>query len=87
MADPFKDYASGLDSPAANLAEITPNDSADLSTSIRAISCETAGRVFVDAPGVGTNVDIYLVAGVPFPQRITRVYSTGTTALRLRGHW
>ncbi len=75
-----------LESPAANLAEVTPNDSADLAVVARAISVGTSGTVQVTTVGGDTGA-LYIAAGVPFPVRVRRVWATGTTATDIVALW
>jgi len=68
---------------------ITPNDSTDLLFVTRMISVSGAGNIAVDTIGpdgalVGTNITLAVTAG-SYPWRISRVYSTGTTATGIVG--
>lgn len=79
MYDLFHDRASGLESPATRLTDVTPNDAADLGFATRAISVGAEG--FVQLVTVaGDTGRIYLVPGAPFPIRVRRIMATGTTA-------
>lgn len=79
MSDNYQDFQSGLESPATHIANVTPNDANDLPVASRALNVATAGSVRVTTVG-GDTGDVYIAAGVPFPVRVTRVWSTGTTA-------
>jgi len=80
MADDFSNYATGLDSPAANALSVTPSDGADLAKSTRALYVGVAGDVAVNMVG-GTSVTFVAVpAGSVLPIRVARVLATGTTA-------
>ena len=87
MADPFDNYASGLDSPASDWMDITLAD-ADLSTMPRALDCIESGNVDIVSAN-GAEVTITLTAGVPYPCRPARVKapSTGSAATGVVGLW
>jgi hypothetical protein len=88
MADKFKTYASGLDSPADSAASVTPNNSTDLGTHSRGLYIGGAGNVKVDMAGDGTAVVFTgLLAGVVYPIRASRVYATDTTATNIVALW
>lgn len=79
MTDIFSDYSSGLESPATHLAAIVPSDTSDLSVASRGINVSTSGAIRVSTVG-GTTETIFVAAGAAFPLRVTRIWSTGTTA-------
>lgn len=79
MSDTFEGFSSGLESPATHITTITPNDTTDLVVASRALNVATSGVVRVTTVG-GTTAPIYVVAGVAFPVRVTRVWNSGTTA-------
>lgn len=79
MSDTFEGFRSGLESPATHVVSITPSDSTDLPHASRAINVASSGTVRVTTVG-GTTDTIFVAAGVPFPVRATRIWSTGTTA-------
>lgn len=79
MYDLFHNHASGLESPATRLADVTPSDTADLGFATRAIAVGTEG--FVQLVTVsGDTGRIYIVPGAPFPIRARRILATGTSA-------
>jgi len=84
MSDPYKDFQGGLSAPAANIYDITPSNTADLTISVRAISVLTSGTVKITAVG-GTTGTVYVVAGAPFPIRAQRVWASDTTATGITG--
>lgn len=86
MSDLFQSHLPGLQSPAGNIAAITPSDSADLAQVTRAINVATSGSVRVVTPG-GQMADVFIAAGIAFPLRAARVMATGTTATGIRGLW
>lgn len=79
MIDLFKKFQPGLESPASRLLTVIPSDTAELSIASRAINVSQAGfvRVTTVAGDIG---QVYIVPGIPFAIRVTRVWSTGTTA-------
>ena len=80
MQDTFKNHATGLDSPARDLFEIRPSDTTDLPQASRALNVAVTGSVRVTTVG-GTTATVFVAAGIPFPVRAKRVWSTGTTAV------
>lgn len=79
MSDAFADFQSGLESPAIRAFEITPSDTTDLAEVSRALNVNTSGTVRLTTIG-GTTATVQIAAGVAFPIRTTRIWSTGTTA-------
>lgn len=79
MPDAFSRFQSGLESPATNLAFVTPDDAADMTHACRALNVATSGVVRVTTVG-GDTGDLFIAAGLPFPIRALRVHATGTTA-------
>jgi hypothetical protein len=86
MADKFENHAVGLSSPAVRAVTITPNDAAELSSSLRGYTVGGSGDlavVFVDdtesvvLPG--------RIAGVDYGGRIKKILATGTTATTIVG--
>lgn len=86
MTDTFKDFTGGLESPATGLAEITPNDTADLVNVSRALNVSGDGTVRVTTLD-GTIATIYIAAGITFPVRVTRIWQTGTAATGIVVMW
>lgn len=79
MSDRFELLTPGLESPAAHLQDVTPNDSTDLTHASRALNVATTGSVRVTTVR-GDTATVTIVAGTPFPVRAIRVWATGTTA-------
>lgn len=79
MADTFREYTPGLESPPSHLAAVTPSDTNDLATASRALNVEQNGFVRVTTVGGDTGT-LFIAAGCTFPVRVRRVWSTGTTA-------
>ena len=63
-------------------AAITPNDTG--THNYNALVAQVAGNVAVDFVD-GTTATVALAAGIPANYKVTRVYSTGTTATGLVG--
>lgn len=85
MADTFETYRDTIDGPLQNLANITPNDSADLANFTRALYLGAGGDVQVDTVG-GQTLTVTLSEGW-HPIRVRRVYATSTTATGLIAGW
>lgn len=84
MADQFQFQKAGINHPAENAAAVTPHDSNDLANASRGLYVGVSGDVKVDMVGTGTAVVFTaLAAGVVHPFRVTRVYSTDTTATNI----
>ncbi len=70
--------------PANSAEAVTPNDSTDLTNVSRALYIGGAGNVYVDMRDTGTNIAIIgATAGSVLPLRVSRVYSTNTTATNI----
>ena len=80
MNDTFAKHTSGLESPASHIADVTPDDAADLERASRAINVAQAGSVKITTTA-GTTATLYVAAGITFPVRATRIWATDTTAL------
>lgn len=85
MTDTFPTHRPGLKSPASYAFDVTPHDTNDLSYTTRGIYVGVSGDVKVDMAGSGTVTFVGMAAGVFHPMRVTRVYSTGTTATNIVG--
>jgi len=84
MADTWLKTAAAMFGPAHNAAAVTPNDGSDLANSSTALFVGGAGAVKVDMVGGTTGVTLTgVVAGSVLPIRVSRVYSTGTTATNI----
>ena len=78
MADTFANNQPGLSSPLTGAISVTPDDATDLTTVSRAILVGTAGNIALTTLG-GQTVTVAFTAGW-HPVRLTRIWSTGTTA-------
>lgn len=79
MANTFRDYTPGLESPPSHLTVVTPSDTDDLATASRALNVRQSGFVCVTTIGGDKGV-LFIAAGCTFPVRVRRVWNTGTTA-------
>lgn len=79
MLDRFENHMPGLESPAAFVTPVTPDDGTDLAVVSRALNVTQSGIVQITTIG-GSVASVYIAAGIPFPVRATRVWATGTTA-------
>jgi hypothetical protein len=70
--------------PSVDAISVTPNDSTDLSSIVRGLTCLVSGDASVITAG-GTTVTVYLVAGAVMPLACRRVRSTGTAATGIVG--
>lgn len=84
MTDTFDHYLPGLESPATNAFEVTPDDGADLPAVTRALNVANAGSVRLITLG-GDTVTIFVAAGGVLPIRASRVLASGTTATGIVG--
>lgn len=87
MADNFSSYQSGLNSPAAYGAAVTPDDNNDLATSSRMLWVGGAGNIaLVTVRGSAVTLS-NVPAGTLLPIRAARIKSTGTTATNMVALW
>jgi hypothetical protein len=87
MSDTFEGLATGMASPANSAAEITPNDTTDLSTFSRAVYVGGAGNLRVTMLGGQTVTFSNVAAGTMLPIRVSRIWATGTTATLIDTVW
>ena len=87
MADDFERYANSIEAPAFRAAAVTPNDSADLAATSRALYVGGAGNVRVTTAGGDTVTFTGVPAGAILPVRVRRVFSTSTTATTILALW
>ena len=85
MADTFNGHSVGLTAPGEHAFAITPNNSADLDIATRAIYVGGNGNLKITTVGGDTVTLTGVVAGMIYPLRAVRVWSTGTTATSLIG--
>lgn len=83
--DMFQFLTSGLESPASDAFEVTPNDGADLESVTRGIYCGTGGDLHVLMKS-GREITFKNIAGeMTHGIRITKIFATGTTATDIIG--
>ena len=82
--NPFSSCAKSATGPAIGSVAITPNNSADVVTALRAITIGGSGTV----SWVGTNGVTYSTGVLPvgtYPMFAVRIRATGTTATNITG--
>ena len=86
MADQFSSHQAGLNSPATSAFAITPNDSADLAETTRAVYVGTGGNVTCILADDSSSVLFTTISsGTMLPIRVKKVLATGTTASGIVG--
>lgn len=85
--DSFLASVASLLSPAENLDAVTKDDANDLAYVTRGLYVGTSGDVKVTTKGGQTLIIPSLAAGVFHPLRVTRVWSTSTTATGIVAAW
>ena len=73
--------------PATNAVLITPSDSVDLTNVSRAVYVGTTGNMKVTMQDSGTVLFTGIPAGTTLPIRVTRIWSTTTTASTILALW
>jgi hypothetical protein len=83
VADDFSGNQRSPQGPYTKAVAVTPNDSTDLADVASALYIGGAGAVKVTTAG-GTDVTLSgALVGTILPVRVTRVWSTGTTATNI----
>lgn len=85
MADPFVNLPVDQDDPCTHAAVVTPSDVDNLGTIPRCLLIGAAGAIKVTTRG-GEAVTLQVQAGI-LPLRVSRVWSTGTTATGIVALW
>ncbi len=85
--DSYKNMVGGLESPARDAAEVTPNDSTDMGFTCRSLYVGVSGDVAVHMAGEATPVIFKSVPIGVLPIRVDRVLATGTTASDIVALW
>ena len=85
--DTYRNMVGGLESPAREAVEITPNDAADLANTTRSIYIGVSGDVAVHMAGKTSPVVFKSVPAGVLPVRVDRVLATGTSASDLIALW
>ena len=78
--------ATSPSSYATDARTVTPDDGADIDPGCIGLSCAASGAVQVTTER-GTTLPITVVAGGIFPQGVSRVWSTGTSATGIVAHY
>ena len=75
--------------PFTKSVAVVPDDANDLVEVTRGLSVNTDGTVRATWMGMadGTYEDIYCLRGVRYPDRIKRVWATGTDATGIKGFY
>ena len=76
-----------LSGPATNAVVVSPNDSTDLTYVTRAVYVGTTGNLKVTMSDSGTVLFTGVVAGSTLPIRVSRIWSTTTTASTIIALW
>lgn len=84
MADKFGGQVGGLESPAMDVFQITPDDDNDLAVATRAIRVTVGGDVKLVTVG-GQTVVCAFASGETRAIRAVRVLDTDTTATGIEG--
>lgn len=79
------DVSSGTDAPASRAFNITPGDGADVQYVTRALWIGGAGDIKIATPSGDVVILVGVAAGTLIPIRVSRVYSTSTTATSIVG--
>jgi len=82
---PALDVSSGTDAPATKAFEISPGDGADIAYVTRALWVGGAGDLKVTTSAGDTVTLVGVTAGCLIPIRVSRVWSTGTSATSIVG--
>jgi hypothetical protein len=87
MADKFANAHGGLTGPGT-YAEVADYSSGDhtFSTFPRYLKCSASGVLKVDMLDGGVNVSLPVVPGVN-PERVKKIYNSGSTAMTVTGLW
>jgi len=85
--DNFARVQSTTSDPATNAVVVTPSDSTDLTNVSRALYVGTTGNIKVTMQDSGTVLFTAVPAGAVLPIRVTRVWSTTTTASTIICLW
>lgn len=85
MYDPYKNDVPGVESPAANIIEITPSDSDEIVVGVKSLrlfnNSPTLATISVET-SVGEQITLPIPGGAFYvePLRVRKVFFTGTSA-------
>ena len=85
MADKFEHQPPGLTSPGIDAFAVTPSNGNDLPQVTRALYVGGAGSVRVELVSGSEATFEAMQAGIMYPLRVRKVFSTGTSAQSLVG--
>ncbi|MEM8956569.1 MAG: hypothetical protein AAGC86_02020 [Pseudomonadota bacterium] len=85
MADKFEHQTPGLTSPGIDAFAVTPSNGNDLPQVTRALYVGGAGSVRVELVSGSEATFEAMQAGIMYPLRVRKVFSTGTSAQSLVG--
>ncbi|WP_407496372.1 hypothetical protein [Pseudooceanicola sp. MF1-13] len=85
--DPFANHSQSLDAPIRGAEAIVPDDAIDLPTLPRAIYVGAGGDISVTLADGDTVTLAAVPAGSFLPLRVSRVFTTGTTAGAMLALW
>jgi len=85
--DKFSDYPTSLTAPARDAANVSPNDSVDLTVLPRALYVGQTGNVSARLIGGQTVVLENVQGGTVLPVRAAGINATGTTATGIVALW
>lgn len=85
--DNWATSGGSVTAPAQYAADVTPSDSADLAMTTRGLYVGVAGNVKITLAGGSTVTLTDLASGVVHPLRVSRVWSTDTTATGIVAVW
>jgi len=85
MADNLANYSSGLSGPGSK-GEVADYSAGDHEFTFvpRYLKCSASGILKVDLLRGGTNISLPVVPGVN-PERVTKIYETGSTVMTVVG--
>lgn len=84
--DDYGSYQPALDGPLNHGAIVSPSDSTDLTDTSRACLVGTTGNIKLTTLG-GETITVLSVPVGWHPFRVTRIWSTGTTATNISCWW
>ncbi|WP_137155243.1 hypothetical protein [Rhizobium sp. FKL33] len=85
MTDRFETTTASLNGPAIHAFPVTPDDTAALPETTRALYVGSGGAVTAELQSGAVATFAAVAAGAILPARIVRVLATGTTASSLVG--
>jgi len=85
--DAFSRQQTQSNDPHSNAVVVSPSDSADLGYVTRGVYVGTTGNMKVTMQDSGTVLFTGIPAGTTLPIRVTRIWSTTTTASTIIALW